>query len=248
MLDTWLRRQGARERVAITYTTFESGFIQAFGPRLHGVVAGEFLARGIEGHNDLVVTGVERGVVHYRDDRHIPFDLLIAFPPYVAATRFEGLQQDERGFLRTDFATRLIEGSTTNVYAVGDAGDFPVKQAFLALLQAGVVAERISQQVLGEEPHAVFDPVSLCIMEQLDKATFAQVPLRLTGDPARPVGVREGAEDEYKVGTGEIWRVGKKMLGAVLPARFRAGLPFHAGATWGAMEAGLKVMAGAFAE
>lgn len=247
MTDTWLRRRHLREWVSIAYTTYESNYIQAFGPRIHEVVTKEFLERGIEGHTEAAVSRVEAGTVHYQDGSRRPFDLLVSFPPYIASTVFEGLPHDERGFLTTDLATRLVQGHS-NIYAVGDAGDFPVKQAFLAMLQADAAAERIAQQVLEEQPTAAFDPVSMCVMEQFNKATFAQVPLQLTGDPARPVKVREAMLDEYKVGSGEIWRVGKKLLGTVLPARFRAGQPFHAGATWGALEAGLKVMAAAFAD
>ncbi len=60
------------------------------------------------------------------------------------------------------------------------------------------------------------------IMEMLDRATFAQVPLRLIGDPELPVEVRPGADDLYKVGVSSIWRLGKKMLGAIVPMRFHA--------------------------
>jgi len=66
----------------------------------------------------------------------------------------------------------------------------------------------------------------MCIMEQFDKATFAQVPLRLTGDPTLPVAVRAEDLDKYRVGSGTIWRMGKKMLGAAIPERFAAGRPF----------------------
>ena len=82
----------------------------------------------------------------------------------------------------------------------------------------------------------------MCIMEMFDKATFAQVPLELTGDPSRPVTVRAGANGDYKVGTGATWRLGKKMLGATVPMRFHAGEPFHAGLAWQMMEVGLKGM------
>lgn len=85
-------------------------------------------------------------------------------------------------------------------------------------------------------------------MEQFDKATFAQVPLRLTGDPALPVVVREDAFELYRVGSGPIWRIAKKMLGAAIPLRFTSGRPFHAGASWAVMEAGVKMMAGAFSD
>src|SRR5207302_1259747 len=49
MLDTWLRRKGARELCDITYATYEKSYIQAFGPRLHEVVVGEFAHRRITG-------------------------------------------------------------------------------------------------------------------------------------------------------------------------------------------------------
>ena len=65
----------------------------------------------------------------------------------------------------------------------------------------------------------------MCIMEQFDKATFAKVPLRLTGDPAHPVEVRPDANGDYRVGSSRIWRMGKKMLGTSVPWRFAHGKP-----------------------
>lgn len=82
----------------------------------------------------------------------------------------------------------------------------------------------------------------MCVMEEFDKATFAKVPLELTGDPARPVAVRAGAEGDYNVGVSPDWRLGKKMLGIYLPLRFNAGLPFHSGLPWPGMELGLRGM------
>lgn len=247
MLDTWLRRAGAREHVEITWSTFEQSYIQAFGPRLHDVVAPEFTHRHIHGHTGEVVTEIVPGEARYADGTARPFDHLIAFPPYVSAVRYEALPSDDRGFLQTDQPTRQVAG-VPDVYAPGDAGDFPVKQAFLAFLQADTVAERIAADLLGHPFEQPFDPVSMCIMEMLDKATFAQVPLELTGDPDRPVTVRAGADGDYKVGTGTTWRLGKKMLGATVPMRFHAGEPFHAGLAWQAMDVGLKGMSAVLAD
>ena len=247
MLDTWLRRADAREHVKIVWSTFEQSYIQAFGPRLHALVEGEFARRGIEGHVDEVVTEVRAGEAHYAGGHARHFDELISFPPYVAAVRYEALPSDERGFVQTELATRQVVGHP-DVYAPGDAGDFPVKQAFLAFLQADAVAEHIAAEVEGRPFERPFDPVSMCIMEMLDKATFAQVPLALTGDPARPVKVREDANGDYKVGTGVTWRLGKKMLGATVPMRFHAGEPFHAGLAWQMMDVGLKGMSAVLAD
>jgi NADH dehydrogenase FAD-containing subunit len=243
MLDTWLRKRKARSDVDIEWATFESSYIQAFGPRLHEVVSTEFTARGIIGHTDAVVKKVTPTEVAFADGRVLDYDLLVSFPPYVSAVKYPGLPSDDRGFLRTVPETRQVVNHP-GVYAPGDAGDFPVKQAFLAFLQADAVADDIAHQIA---PGIVsktrpFEPTSMCVMEMFDKATFAQVPLRVTGDPSRPVAVREERSEDYLVGVSRLWRLGKKALGVYLPFQFGAGRPFHRGRAWQIMELGLRGM------
>jgi len=247
MLETWLRKHDARDLVDITWSTCEHGFIQAFGPRLHDLVTEEFADRGIDGHIEEVATEVTAEEVRYADGSTRGFDHLIAFPPYVAGVRYPALESDERGFVVTDLETRLASGHD-DVYAPGDAGDFPIKQAFLAFLQADAVAGHIDAAISGREFDQPFDSVSMCIMEMFDKATFAQVPVELTGDPDRPVRVRPDADGDYKVGTSPVWRLGKKMLGFSVPMRFSAGEPFHAGKAWQAMDVGIKTMSSMLAD
>jgi NADH dehydrogenase FAD-containing subunit len=246
MFETWMRRRHVRDSV-ITWSTYEDSFIQAFGPRLHDVVGGEFAERGIAGHTGEVVRDVTTDEVRYADGGSRAYDELIAFPPYVSALRYESLPADDRGFIQTDPATRQVVGHP-DIYAPGDAGDFPVKQAFLAFLQADTVAEHIRADVSGGEFTASFDPVSMCVMEMYDKATFAQVPLDMTGDVDHPVRVRRDANGDYRVGTSVAWRLGKKVLGFSVPARFRAGVPFHAGKGWQVMDVALRGMAGVLAD
>jgi sulfide:quinone oxidoreductase len=247
MLETWLRRQGVRDQVRITWSTTEPSFIHAFGPRLHEVVTGEFAARGIAGHTGEVATDVKADEVHYADGTTRRFDELVSFPPYVAAVDYDGLPTDDRGFLACDADTRQVTGRP-EIYAPGDAGDFPVKQAFLAFLQADAAADHLASRI-GDRPFEhPFDPVSMCVMEMFDKATFAQVPLRLTGDADDPVAVRPDADGAYKVGVSPLWRLGKKTLGLYLPMRFGRGRPFHAGTAWQVMDVGLKGMARALAD
>ncbi|MGI9557647.1 MAG: NAD(P)/FAD-dependent oxidoreductase, partial [Solirubrobacterales bacterium] len=241
MYETWLRRRRSRAAVEISWATCEQSFIAAFGPRLHDVVADEFEQRGIRGQTGQVVSEVGENEVRFAGGESLGFDLLVSFPPYVASTEFPGLPASDRGFLDTDLASREVVGNP-GIYAVGDAGDFPVKQAFLAFLQADAAAAHIAAQIGGEDAEGTFDPVSMCVMEQFDKATFAQVPLQLTGDPDHPVEVRAGAGDDYIVGSSPGWRLGKKMLAVSVPFRFRNGEPFHAGAFWGAMDLGLQGM------
>jgi sulfide:quinone oxidoreductase len=247
MLETWLRRQGVRDRVTITWSTVEPSFIHAFGPRLHDVVAREFAMRGIDGHTDEVVVKVGPEDVLYADGTTRRFDELVSFPPYVAAVDYEGLPSDDRGFISCEPDTRQVTGRP-EIYAPGDAGDFPVKQAFLAFLQADAAADHLASSIDGRPFEHPFDPVSMCVMEMFDKATFAQVPLTLTGDASDPVAVRPGADSAYRVGVSPLWRLGKKTLALYLPLRFRRGHPFHAGTAWQAMDAGLKGMARVLAD
>jgi sulfide:quinone oxidoreductase len=242
MLDTWLRRKKVRDNVGIALSTYEESYIQAFGPRLHELVTHEFEQRGITGYNRFSVDSVERHEVVYRNGERLPFDLLVSFPPYAASSHFTHLPVDDRGFIATDLKSRQVVGYP-DVYAVGDASDFPVKQAFLAFLQADAAADHLSAQILGKAPAVDFDPVSMCVMQGFEKPTFAQVPLQLTGKADSPTEVRMD-DDLYKVGASPVWRLGKIALGFYLPWRFKAGNPFHAGAPWKGMEAGLRLMSG----
>ncbi|MBE1495658.1 NADH dehydrogenase FAD-containing subunit [Amycolatopsis lexingtonensis] len=239
MLDTWLRRREVRDNVQLAFTTSEQSYVQAFGPKLHDVVAAEFAERGVDGRTGASPDKVSELEIAYTDGTAQEFDLLVTFPPYVAAHRFDGLPADDRGFLVCEESTRRVLGHP-NVYAPGDAGDFPVKQAFLALRQAQAVAGQIAADVGAHLPGPGFEPVGMCVLEMFDKATFAQVPLSVTGDPANPVVVDPKALDAYRVGTSPVWRLGKKALGTYVTGRFRAGLPVHAGTGWDAMELGLR--------
>ena len=247
MLDTYLHRQGARDKVELTFATKEGAFIEAFGPRLNTVVSDEFAERGIRGLTGHVVNQVEAESVRFQNGAQLPYDLLISFPPYAANCSFPALPADERGFVKVDPASRRVAGSD-RVYAVGDTADFPIKQAFLALLQGDAAADHIAAEVLGRNPEVDFTPMSMCVMEQFDKAVFAQVPLRYTGDAQRPVEVDVADTDHYKVGVSPLWRVGKSALGFYLPWRFGSGKPFHAGFAWNMMNLGLKAMSHVMAD
>ena len=247
MFDTWLRRKKARDWVTISWTTSEKSYIQAFGPKTNEHVTPEFARRGIDAHTEWVVEHVEPDAVHYTNGEVMEYDLLATFPPYKGGREYPGLPTDPRGYLITDdLGTRRLKDHP-EIFVPGDAGDFPVKQAFLAFLEADGVAAHLAQEVTGEAAGYAFDPISMCVMEQMDRALFAQVPLTLTGDPAAPVAIRPGSDAIYKIGEGRVWRLGKVALGYYLPFRFKAGEPFHAGAPWTAMETVLKGMAAVLA-
>lgn len=137
-----------------------------------------------------------------------------------------------------------------NVFAVGDTADFPVKQAFSALLQADAAGEHLAAEVLrrAPDPRLKFEPMSMCVMDELNRAVFAQIPMKYTGRPEHPLSVDMGDLEQYRVGVSPLWRVGKKVLGLYLPWRFGRGEPFHSGLGWQVMEKGLAAMSKVLAE
>jgi NADH dehydrogenase FAD-containing subunit len=247
MLDTWLRRAGAREPVSIGFLTHETTFAEACGPRMHQILADEFGARQIEAHTEERLTEVAAKEATFESGRGEPFDLLVAMPPLTGAAGYEGLPADERGFLRVDAGTRQVLGHP-ELYAPGDAGDFPLKDAFLALMQADAVADHVAAVIRGGDFDRPFDPVSVNVIDMLDRAAFARLPLELSGDLDHPVRLRAGADGDYKVGVSPQWRRGKRMVASNLLMRFAAGEPFRAGAGWRLLEVGVNAMTGMFAE
>jgi NADPH-dependent 2,4-dienoyl-CoA reductase/sulfur reductase-like enzyme len=247
MLDTWLRRESVRGQMDLGFVTAEASFVEAAGPRMHQVIEGEFAERGIEGSTSEGLVEVRAHEACFAGGSVEPFDLLVTSPPHAAAVRYDGLPSDERGFVRVESATRQVVGQP-ELYAPGDAGDFPLKESFIALLQADAAAHHIATVVTAGHFKRPFDPVNVQIIDMLDTAAFAQVPLELTGDPDHPVRLRSDADAEYKVGVSPLWRGGKRMFSSYLLMQFAAGEPFRAGPGWHFMDLGARAMAGMLAD
>ena len=247
MCDTWLRREHAREQVDLVLVTSEASFVESAGPRMHDLIEHEFAERGIDGHTGERLIEVRTHEASFAEGRVERFDLLVAAPPHRPSVRYEGLPVGEQGFLRVDDATRQVAGHP-EIYAVGDAGDFPLKDPYLALLQADAAADHIAAVVATGRFTRPFDPVSVQIIEMLDKAAYAQLPLDVTSDPEHPVRVRVGADGDYKVGVSPLWRAGKRMFSSYLLMQFAAGEPFRTGPGWRFMDLGVRTMSGMLAD
>ena len=246
MLDTWLRRERVREHVELGFVTHEAAFLEAGGPRMHELIAREFAERGIEGHVGERLVEARAHEAAFAEGRVERFDLLVAAPPHGAAVRYDGLPADEHGFLHVHGATRQTV-EHPEIYAPGDAGDFPLKDPFLALQQADAAADHLATVVTGGRFKRPFEPVSMQIIEMLDTAAFAQIPLEVTADDDHPVRLRSGGDTEYKAGVSPRWRAGRRMFSSYLIMQFAAGEPFRAGPGWRFMELGVRAMGGMLA-
>ena len=238
MLDHFLREKDVRGRVMLTFVTCEASYIEAFGPLLHDLLLERFEELRIAHEPSVMLSKVEAGAAHFTNRGALPFDLLITLPPAGAAVPFPALPADKRGYLSTKLATRRV-ADLDEVFAAGDASDFPVKQAFLALLQADAIAEGIAADIQGRLPRFVFEPVSQFVMEEFDTGLFAQTPFSLDD------GLRVEADSpDYKAGASPLWRIGKRMLGTAVPWRFSRGEPFNAGLPSAGIGLGIKALSG----
>ncbi|MCB0190868.1 MAG: FAD-dependent oxidoreductase [Anaerolineae bacterium] len=242
LFDSWLNKNNHHGGIDIVWTTYEKDYLQDFGNRFDPIITEEFERRNITAYKDYEVERVEPKEVVYKNGQSVTYDLLVSFPPYVASTPFLGLPSDPRGFVTTyQESRRVIE--CPRIYAVGDITNFPVKQAYLAVLQADAAAEHIAAEILDTEPKIKYNhPVSMYVLDEVDTAIFAQIPLEVKNFYQQTAEVNEADPEAYRVGTSPVWHYGKKLLGLYLPQRFRAGKPLHSGLTWQGMEAGLKVI------
>jgi sulfide:quinone oxidoreductase len=243
MFDTWLRRENARGHVDIGFVTHERSYAEPSGPRMHEVIEREFAEREVTGHTSEHLIDVGEHEASFAAGRAERFDLLVTAPPHAPGVRYDGLPLDERGFLRVERATRQVVGHP-ELYAPGDAGDFPLKDTFLGLLQADAVADHLASVVTAGTFKRAFDPVSIQMIDMLDRAAYARLPLEPTGDADHPVRLRAGAEAEYKVGVSPRWRAAKRMFASNLLTRFTAGEPVQAGAGRWMMDLGARAMTG----
>jgi sulfide:quinone oxidoreductase len=242
MLDTWLRREGAREHVDLSFVTDEASFVEAAGPRMHEIIEREFAERGIDARTRERLVEARPHEASFAGGSVERFDLLVTAPPHRAALSFEGLPADEHGFVRVENATRQVLGHP-EVYAPGDGGDFPLKDGFLALLQADAAAHHIAAVVSRTRFEHPFEPTSTQIVDMLDKAAFAQLTLETADDPDHPARLRSGGSDDYKVGVSRAARATKRMFSSHLLTQFAAGEPFRTGPRWRFMDLGARTMA-----
>ena len=242
LFDSWLQKHDRHDGIDLILTTYEDSYLQSFGNRFDSIISEEFDRRHITAYKQYEVERVEPNEVVYKNGQSVTYDLLVSFPPYVASTPFLGLPSDPRGFVTTyQESRRVIECPC--IYAVGDISNFPVKQAYLAVLQADAAAEHIAADILNTKPTINYShPVSMYVLDEFDTATFAQIPLEVKNFYQQSAEVPAGDTETYRVGSSPVWHYGKKLLGMYLPQRFRAGKPLHSGVAWQGMEAGLKVL------
>lgn len=226
MAATWLTWKGVRGAFHLRLVTGERRHVEALGPHVHERVAESLAYHGVDAATGRRAVRVEPRRVVFEAGEDVPFDILIDAAVYAGRGPKIGLPVDGDGFYRTRLETRQLV-SFDDIYAVGDGSDYPVKQGFLALLQADAAAEHIASRVLDREPDFSFSATLFWLMEQFDHVLFARAEEEM------------GDVKVDKLPTGRLRRL--EAMG-YLPRRQRLGNPLYAGLLWKGTEIGLTLV------
>jgi sulfide:quinone oxidoreductase len=171
-IDTWLRRQGRRDHVELTFFNAAAEPGKRLGEKAVSGLLAEMARRRIDthlGHKPLGFS--EKGVD--TEGGHVNADLILFMPgltgPAWAAD--SGLTLSPGGFFKADDYCRVDEAD--RIFVAGDAGSFPgpdwmPKQAHMADLQAKAVAENLLLALDGADPVAKPRTELICIVDTVD--------------------------------------------------------------------------------
>jgi sulfide:quinone oxidoreductase len=155
-LDRMLRRRGVRKLVILTLVTSEDAPLGIFGTRAAEAVAADLADAGIVTRPGSVVRDWSWGRLSLIPSGTLAVDRVLALPT-LRGPAIPGLPCDSHGFVQAD-ADGRVPGAP-GVYAVGDAGSFPVKQGGIACQQADAVASLIARELGADAEPIPFEPV-----------------------------------------------------------------------------------------
>jgi sulfide:quinone oxidoreductase len=143
--------------VHIAVVSPESAPLSIFGGRASGHLLEYLQSLGIAFVWGTHVERVVRGeVVLAYNARRLPADRVVTIPS-LGGPALPGIPHDGDGFIPVDSHGAVL--GVSDVYAAGDATDFPIKQGGLATQQADAVAEAIAARTGALVDPAPFRPV-----------------------------------------------------------------------------------------
>lgn len=169
LADSWLRRQGIRERTELVYVTpLDGAFTKPVASR---ELADALAGRQIELETDFAIERVdaERSVMVGFDGREIDYDLLVTVPVNMGADYIarSGLG-DESNYVDTDRAT-LQSKAHPDIFVLGDAGTLPTSKAgSVAHFATDIFVDNFGQWLQGRPLTHTFDGHANCFIETGD--------------------------------------------------------------------------------
>jgi len=199
-----LRSAGARENVSLSLVTPEERPLGIFGRRVADRVEDELAEAGVELHTGCTVGRWAWGMLELIPARVLPVDRVVALP-LLRGPAIAGLPHDRHGFIRADAQGRV--GGAADVFVVGDAGPFPIKQGGIGCQQADLVASLIARELGAPVEPLAAPPTLRAILSTPAGRLFMR---------SEPAG--GGDESEGAASTEELWRPAAKVAGRYLGA------------------------------
>ena len=154
--DRLLRRRGVRDAVSLTLVTAEDAPLGVFGTVTSEAVADDLVRAGIALRAGAIVRDWSWGRLELSPGGHVDVDRVVALP-LQRGPAIPGLPCDPQGFVRAGVDGRVA--GRPDVFVVGDAGSFAVKQGGIACQQADAVARLIAHELGAPVAPIPFDPV-----------------------------------------------------------------------------------------
>lgn len=218
MTREFLSEHGTRG-VDIAIATPEDRPLGLFGPDASDAVEDLLDTRDIELIRGVAARAWQDGVLVTADEP-VEADAVVALPA-LRGPSIPGLPHDSRGFVPTDEFGWVL--GATDVYAVGDMTQFPVKQGGLATQQADAAASAIAADAGAPVQPTPFKPVLRGLL------MTGMVPRYLRSEPGR---------GHSEIDTEPLWWPPAKIVGRhlapFLASRFH--VPEAAPPTSGALE------------
>jgi sulfide:quinone oxidoreductase len=178
LAEAEMRRRGIRDKCRFLLTTPSSSVPPSIEPYA-GYMERLLHDRGIEVRIEFNPSRInsKKGFCDDFLGERIDFDLLSIIPPHAGeeiVQNSEGLA-DPVGWVTCNKNT-LRHRDFDNIYAIGDAGNFPSgKTASAARKQAIILAHRIKSHIAASEPSATYDGNTACpILTDVGKAFFVE--------------------------------------------------------------------------
>ncbi|NBB91578.1 MAG: FAD-dependent oxidoreductase [Gammaproteobacteria bacterium] len=172
-IDTWLRKQGRRERFTLHFFSPAEKPGQRLGGKAVDRLLGEMGKRDIRTHLGQKPRRFGEGVVE-TEAESFAADLILFMPGMTGNDWFDDtpLPRSDGGMIRADEHCR-VDGFD-RVYVAGDAGSFPgpdwmPKQAHMADLQAEAAARNLLAELGGRPGTATFRSELMCIVDLYDR-------------------------------------------------------------------------------
>ena len=175
-IDSWLRKQGRRDKFKMVFFTPAEKPGQRLGPKAVQGLMAEMKKRGIEPHLGHKLKRFEQDRV-VTEGGEFEADMILFMPGMTGNQWFDNteLPRSEGGMIRADRFCQ-VEGFD-KVYVAGDSGSFPgpewlPKQAHMADLQASAAVANLMDAFGGKPPSHTYRAELMCIVDTRSSAMF----------------------------------------------------------------------------